>query len=79
MLPETYLGVELRAFRGLNLGALARVVFNQNAYYSYGDFAADTPQRLQAFYDDPAVLQVLSISKTPMPSCLETSGSPIGV
>ena len=63
VLPETYLGVELRAFRGLNLGALARVVFNQNAYYSYGDFAADTPQRLQAFYDDPAVLQVLSISE----------------
>ena len=40
--PETYLGVELRAFRGLDLSAMARVVFNQNAYYSYGELAADT-------------------------------------
>ena len=63
VLPETYLGVELRAFRGLDLSAMARVVFNQNAYYSYGELAADTPQRLQAFYDHPAVLQVLSISE----------------
>ena len=63
VLPETYLGVELRAFRGLDLSALSRVVFNQNAYYSYGELAADTPQRLQAFYDDPAMLQVLSISE----------------
>ena len=63
VLPETYLGVDLRAFRGLDISMLARVVFNQNAYYSYGDMASDTPQRLQSFYDDPAVLQVLSISE----------------
>ena len=63
VLPETYLGVELRSFRGLDLSALSRVVFNQNAYYSYGDISHDTPQRLHTFYDDSAVLQVLSISE----------------
>lgn len=63
VLPETYLGVDFRTFRGLDLSSLSRVVFNQNAYYSYGEFAEDTPQRLQKFYDDPAVLQVLSVSE----------------
>ncbi|WP_197463313.1 glycosyltransferase [Prochlorococcus sp. MIT 1306] len=63
LLPETYLRVDLSAVRGLNLSSLARVVFNQNAYYSYGDFGPDTSQALQCFYDDPAVLQVLSISE----------------
>ena len=63
VLPETYLGVELRSFRGLDLSSFARVVFNQNAYYSYGEFSSDMSSRLQHFYDDPAVLQVLSISE----------------
>ena len=63
VLPETYLAVDLRSFRGLDLSELGRVVFNQNAYYTYGEISAETPQRLQAFYDDPAVLQVLSISE----------------
>lgn len=63
VLPETYLGVDLRSFRGLDLSGLTRVVFNQNAYYSYGDFAADTASKLQRFYDDTSVLQVLSISE----------------
>ena len=63
VLPETYLGIELESFRGLDLSSLARVVFNQNAYYSYGEFASDTAEALQRFYDDPSVLQVLSISE----------------
>lgn len=36
LLPETYMGVDLSHFHGLDLSSLARVVFNQNAYYSYG-------------------------------------------
>lgn len=63
VLPETYLGVDLSCFRGLNLSGLARVVFNQNAYYSYGEFGPQTSQALRLFYHDPAVLQVLSISE----------------
>jgi len=63
LLPETYLGVDLRSFRGLDLSGLARVVFNQNAYYSYGQFGDHTAALLQAFYDDSSVLQVLSVSE----------------
>jgi hypothetical protein len=63
LLPETYLGVDLTNFRGLDLSGLARVVFNQNAYYSYGQIGDQTAPALTAFYDDPAVLQVLSISE----------------
>ena len=63
LLPETYLGVNLASFRGLDLSGLARVIFNQNAYYSYGQFGHHTAAVLRAFYDDPAVLQVLSVSE----------------
>ena len=63
VLPETYLGVDLASFRGLNLSKLSRVVFNQNAYYSFGDFALGTTEALKHFYDDNSVLQVLSISE----------------
>jgi glycosyltransferase involved in cell wall biosynthesis len=63
LLPETYLGVNLASFRGMDLSGLARVVFNQNAYYSYGQFGDYTAAALQAFYDQPAVLQVLSVSE----------------
>jgi len=63
VLPETYLGVDLRAFRGLDLSGLARVVFNQNGYYSYGQAGDDLALQLQGFYDDSAVLQVLTISE----------------
>ena len=63
LLPETYLGVDLRAFRGLDLSSLARVVFNQNAYYSYGQGGDALAQQLQNYYDAPSVLQVLSISE----------------
>ena len=63
VLPETYLGVDLGSFRGLDLSRFARVVFNQNAYYSYGEFSSDTTRNLRRFYDDNSVLQVLSISE----------------
>ena len=63
VLPETYLRVDLNSFRGLDLSSLSRVIFNQNAYYSYGDFGVDTSQRLHDFYDAPSVLQVMSISE----------------
>ena len=63
LLPETYLGADLSRFRGLDLSGLARVIFNQNAYYSYGQLGDQTAAALAAFYDDPAVLQVLSVSE----------------
>ena len=63
LLPETYLGVDLRCFRGLDLSSLAKVVFNQNGYYTYGQVGETLADQLQRFYDDPSVLQVLSISE----------------
>lgn len=63
VLPETYLSVDLSSFRGHDLSILARVVFNQNAYYTFGDFSSETNRQIQCFYDHPSVLQVLSISE----------------
>ena len=63
VLPETYLNAKLESFRGLDLSRLSRVVFNQNAYYSYGECSSDTPKALASFYDNKSVLQVLSVSE----------------
>ena len=63
MLPETYLGVDLSSFRGFDLSNMKRVVFNQNAYYSFGDFNSNTAQDLKNFYDNSLVLQVLTVSE----------------
>ena len=63
LLPETYLSVDLRSFRGLDLSSLAKVVFNQNGYYTYGQVGETLADQLQRFYDDPSLLQVLSISE----------------
>lgn len=63
LLPETYLGVDLHNFRGLDLSTMARVVFNQNAYYSYGQFGVQTAAQLKEFYEAPELLQVLSVSE----------------
>ncbi len=63
LLPETYLGVNLNSFYGLDLSSLSRVIFNQNAYYSYGNYSVDSSSVLQQFYDVPSVLQILSVSE----------------
>ena len=55
LLPETYLSVDLRSFRGLDLLSLAKVVFNQNGYYTYGQGGKMLAPQLQSFYDDPSV------------------------
>ncbi|GCE64741.1 glycosyltransferase family 1 protein [cyanobiont of Ornithocercus magnificus] len=63
VLPETYIGVDLTDIHGFDFSKIARVVFNQNAYYSYGLINTQTATNLHYFYDDPSVLQVLSISE----------------
>lgn len=63
LLPETYLGVDLRSFRGFDLSSLARVVFNQNGYYTYGQGGNSIKDQLQCFYEATTVLQVLTISE----------------
>lgn len=63
LVPETYLTVDWRNFWGTDLSSLARVVFNQNAYYSYEMIASDGRRSLNAFYNDPSVLQILSVSE----------------
>ena len=61
VVPETYLGVTFNEFRGVNLSRLPRVVFNQNAYYSYS--SSCTLSSLSQFYDSAEVLHVLSVSE----------------
>ena len=63
VVPETYIGVNFSSFRGLNLSSLSRVVFNQNAYYTYGNLTNVSSSVLNSFYLDPLVLQVLSVSE----------------
>ena len=63
LLPETYLDADLRSFHGYDLSHLSRVIFNQNAYYSYGNYSGDTTTKLSNFYDHQSVLQVLSVSE----------------
>ena len=63
LLPETYIGANLSDFRGQDLSTLARVIFNQNAYYSYGNFSESLKSDLESFYDSPSLLQVLSVSE----------------
>lgn len=63
LLPETYLDANLSSFRGYDLSCFPRVIFNQNAYYSYGNYSGDTTSKLANFYDHNSVLQVLSVSE----------------
>lgn len=63
LVPETYIGLDLRDFHGVNLSKLSRVVFNQNAYYTYGNLGDGASGAIASFYDHPNVLQVLSVSE----------------
>ena len=63
VVPETYLSVNFSSFRGFNLSYLPRVVFNQNAYYSFGDISPASTNYLSDFYLSPNVLHTLSISE----------------
>jgi glycosyltransferase involved in cell wall biosynthesis len=63
VLPETYLGVDLENYHGLNLARMARVVFNQNAYYTYAQLPDLNTASLACYYDAPEVLQVLCVSQ----------------
>lgn len=63
VLPETYIGVDLRSFYGFDLSSYYRVIFNQNAYYTFGSLNQSTPSLLSQFYDSSQVLQVLSVSQ----------------
>ena len=63
VLPETYIDINLQNYRGVNLERMARVVFNQNAYYSYTNVGLQPLETLSRFYDAPEVLQVLCVSE----------------
>lgn len=62
VVPETYIGTDFSDFYGHDLGEFYRVIFNQNAYYSYGKFALSQGDEVYSFYSNPLVLQVLSVS-----------------
>lgn len=63
VLPETYLGINLADYGGVDLRGQPRVVFNQNAYYSLMGAGPQPLDKLAAFYDAPEVLQVLCVSE----------------
>lgn len=63
VLPETYLGINLADYNGVDLRRQPRVVFNQNAYYSLRGGIANPLEALRLFYDAPEVLQVLCVSE----------------
>ena len=63
VLPETYIGINFSNYRGIDISPYAKVVFNQNAYYSLGQSPNDTSSLLKQFYDDPTVLKILSVSQ----------------
>ena len=63
VLPETYLGINFSNYRGIDLTPYAKVVFNQNAYYSFGQISDDTSSSLNSFYDNESVLKVLTVSE----------------
>lgn len=61
VVPETYVNVDFSDFYGFNLSNFARVVFNQNAYYSFAN--SSEPSRIASFYNSSNVIHVLSISE----------------
>ena len=63
VLPETYVNINLHSFYGIDLSSLARVVFNQNAYYSFGSLDSVSSEELNLFYLHPNNLHVLSVSE----------------
>lgn len=62
VLPETYLTVNFASFYGYDLSLFPRVIFNQNAYYSFGNFDSNTTSSLRNFYHHPLLLHTLSVS-----------------
>jgi hypothetical protein len=63
VLPETYCAADLRSVANTDLSGFSRVIFNQNAYNTYGQFTSDTARRLAEFYNPHYLLQVFSISE----------------
>tara|TARA_Y100001933_G_C18971203_1_gene552632 strand:- start:85 stop:1125 length:1041 start_codon:yes stop_codon:yes gene_type:complete len=62
VLPETYVNCDLTAFYGHDISSLPRVIFNQNAYYTFGQLGSTTAASISNFYKHPNVLQVLNVS-----------------
>lgn len=60
VIPETYLGIDFSNYFGQSFTGYKRVIFNQNAYYTYG---GNTMKEVIDFYHDENTIQVLSISE----------------
>lgn len=79
VLPETYINVDLYNFNGINISSLKRIIFNQNAYYSFGTSLA-TPQQIKDFYCSENVLHTLCVSSDSynfLTSCLSLQPSKV--
>lgn len=63
VVPETYVGTNFCDFNGYDISASPRVIFNQNAYYTYGRLPHSSSSVVFDFYEHPNVLKVFSVSE----------------
>lgn len=65
VVPETYCTADLTNVRGFDLSRVPRVIFNQNAYYTYSNLSPNskTLSLVNSFYKDSHVLGVLAVSE----------------
>lgn len=76
VIPETYVNVNLSSFYGFDLSEYPRVIFNQNAYYTFGPSRPDNYSLISQFYDSPKVLQIFSVSRDSEDFLLDHIGIP---
>lgn len=61
--PETYIGMNLANYYGHDLSGYKIVVFNQNAYYTFGSGLSSPLDEVRAFYHSSNVLNTLVVSE----------------
>lgn len=62
VIPETYINLQLSTVCGHDLSCYRYVVFNQNAYYTYGEFNSNTDDNLKQFYFSSNMIHALAVS-----------------
>ena len=60
VIPETYAGIDFSNYFGQSFIGYKRVIFNQNAYYTY---SGKTIEQVRNFYHNDDTIQILSISE----------------
>lgn len=63
VIPETYLAVNWQNFHGVDLSSALRVIYNQNAYYTYAGDADISGSTVHSVYHSSKVLHTLCVSE----------------